>query len=244
MGDRTGISWTGKTWNPWHGCRKVSRGCAHCYMYREKAAYGQDPTAVVRSKTTFRDPLRWREPARVFTCSWSDFFIEEADAWRDEAWAIIRETPHLTYQILTKRPERIGGRLPWGPDEAPWPHVWLGISAEDQRALDARIFDLIRAEAAVRFLSLEPLLGPISLEDYVMTRADQASGVLVNAIDWIILGGESGPGHRQMEVAWLEALVRQGREAGVPVFVKQDAGPRPGRQGRIPDAYWVREMPR
>src|SRR3990167_11527130 len=108
MSDKTHINWTEATWNPWHGCIKVSPGCKNCYMYREKNRYGQDPAVVVRSKpATFNAPLKWKEPARVFTCSWSDFFIKQADPWRDEAWDIIYQTPHLTYLILTKRPERI-----------------------------------------------------------------------------------------------------------------------------------------
>lgn len=113
MGKNSGIEWTDHTWNPWQGCLKVSPGCKQCYMYRDKKRYGQDPMVVVRSKPgTFRKPLQWKQPAKVFTCSWSDFFIEQADNWIDDAWNIIRQTPHLTYQILTKRPENIKDRLP------------------------------------------------------------------------------------------------------------------------------------
>lgn len=115
MSVSTKIAWTDATWNPWQGCRKVSQGCKNCYMYAEKTRYGQDPATVVRSKdATFYAPFKWEKQAvkageqrKVFTCSWSDFFIEEADTWRDEALAIIAMTPHLTYQILTKRPERM-----------------------------------------------------------------------------------------------------------------------------------------
>ena len=114
MGANSTIEWTEGTWNPWHGCLKVSPGCAHCYMYRDKRRYGQNPTAVVRSKTAFDAPLKWKEPKTIFTCSWSDFFIAEADAWRKDAWEVIRRSPQHTYQILTKRPERISGHLPKG----------------------------------------------------------------------------------------------------------------------------------
>ena len=107
MGNKTGIEWCTSTWNPWRGCHKLRAGCKNCYMFREQNQYGHDPNIVVRSKTTFNDPLKWKEPAKVFVNSWSDFFIEEADPWRDEAWDIMRRTPHLTYQILTKRPENI-----------------------------------------------------------------------------------------------------------------------------------------
>src|SRR2546425_12201725 len=115
MGENTNISWTNHTWNPWQGCRKVSPGCKHCYAERlVEDRMGRDFKEIRRSSlTTFNTPLRWKEKAFVFTCSISDFFIEEADAWRDEAWEIIRQTPYLTYQILTKRPERIEEHLPW-----------------------------------------------------------------------------------------------------------------------------------
>src|ERR1051325_11572731 len=110
-------------------------------MYREKKHYGQDPTKVVRAKTTFNDPLKWQRnyhrgmvgKLKIFTCSWSDFFIEEADEWRPEAWEIIRKTPEFIYQILTKRPERIIGNIPWITE--PWPNVWLGVSVENETAL-------------------------------------------------------------------------------------------------------------
>lgn len=174
MSEHTNIAWTDATWNPWHGCEKVSPGCKHCYMYREKQRYGQDPRNVTRSKTTFRAPLKWTKPARVFTCSWSDFFIEEADPWRDEAWEIIRQTPHLTYQILTKRPERMAGRLPWTTE--PWPHVWLGVSVEDQANADARIPLLLDTPAAVRFLSVEPLLAAVDLRAWLLGWCPKCKG--------------------------------------------------------------------
>lgn len=116
------IEWTQATWNPWHGCIKVSEGCRYCYMYRDKTRYGQNPKIISKSKTTFDDPLKWAEPQLIFTCSWSDWFIDAADDWRDEAWEIIRKSPHHTFQILTKRPERIADHLPsdWG---AGWDNV-------------------------------------------------------------------------------------------------------------------------
>src|SRR3990167_2289790 len=117
MGERTAIEWTDATWNPWRGCTKVSPGCASCYMFRDQERYGHDPSVVVRAApSTFEAPLIWerklldklpdsglaKPPARmlVFTCSWSDWFHADADPWREEAWAIIHDTPHLTYQIL------------------------------------------------------------------------------------------------------------------------------------------------
>ena len=218
MGAHTAIEWTEKTWNPWQGCRKVSPGCAHCYMYRDKARYGQNPRVVVRSAPrTFTAPLTWPDPAFVFTCSWSDFFIEDADAWRAEAWAIIQRTPHLTYQILTKRPERIA--LPW--TTAPWSHVWLGVSVESP-AYVSRIATLQRTPATVRFLSLEPLLAPLP-------------ALPLDGIHWVIVGGESGPGHRPLALDWVRAIRDQCLAARVPFFFKQVGGLRPMSGGRLLD---------
>src|SRR5690349_7168633 len=117
MADKTKIQWADSTVNFWHGCHKVSEGCKFCYMFRDKQRYGQDPEIVVRAKAaSFDKALHWKDPRRIFTCSWSDFFIEDADAWRADAWEIIRHTPQPTWLILTKRPERIAECLPpdWG----------------------------------------------------------------------------------------------------------------------------------
>lgn len=223
MGDLTGIQWTQKTWNPWQGCTKVSPGCAHCYMYRDKTRYGQDPATVIRSApATFYAPCKWKDPALVFTCSWSDWFHETADPWRLEAWAIIRQTPHLTYQILTKRPERIADCLPtdWGDG---YPNVWLGTSVENQR-WTTRIDTLLSVPARVRFLSCEPLLGPIDLDPWLWEEAGPGwagSNPADPGLDWVIVGGESGPQARRMDADWARSLVDHCREAGVAVFVKQ-----------------------
>ena len=229
MGAETGIGWTNKTWNPWHGCTPVSPGCDNCFMFQQKRQYGQDPEVVVRSKTTFDAPLRWHDPALVFTCSWSDWFHVAADPWRDEAWGIIGRTPHLTYQILTKRPARIRGRLPWGDYGDPWPNVWLGVSIESRVYLYRA--DVLRtAPAALRFLSLEPLLEDLGALD-------------LDGIGWVIVGGESGPRRRSFEVAWLESIVSQCDAAKVPLYVKQDSAFKPGQQGRIPTRLWRHEFP-
>ena len=197
------IEWTDATWNPWHGCHKISPGCKNCYMFREKKMYGQDPNVVVRSKTKFSDPLKWPDAKLVFTCSWSDWFIEEADPWRDEAWDIIRRTPQHTYQILTKRIERAGSWVP----VPPLANVWLGASIEDRAHL-SRIGQLRMTLASLRFLSLEPLLEDLGSLD-------------LRGIDWVIVGGESGAGARPCDLAWIRSIVAQCRKAEVPVFVKQ-----------------------
>lgn len=238
MGERTGIGWTNHTWNPWHGCTKVSPGCDHCYMYAEKRQYGQDPEVVVRSKTTFNNPLKWRERGLVFTCSWSDFFHVVADPWRDEAWNIIRRTPHLTYQILTKRHGRIERNLPadWGNG---YPNVWLGVSGEDQEWYERRWDTLRNIPARVRWVSLEPLLGPIALrlDDTRTTLLGHAKNGQL--LDWVVVGGESGAYYRTMSVAWAEDIAAQCTEGGVPLFVKQDSGPKPGQQGRLSADLWA-----
>lgn len=194
-------------------------------MFREKRQYGQEPTLVVKSKTKFREPLKWKNPALVFTCSWSDWFIEEADnGWRDEAWDIIRATPHLTYQILTKRIERAADHLP--PD---WPlkNVWLGVSVENQEYADRRIPPLLDIPATVRFLSVEPLIGAVDLVSWFdnIDRTRTGSLMRINDfepdIDWVVAGGESGPDSRPSHPGWLRSLRDQCIEADVPFHFKQ-----------------------
>jgi len=202
----------GATYNPWQGCHKVSPACKFCYMFRDKQRYGQDPNVVVRSSpATFNKPLVWAKNRekyghikRVFTCSWSDFFIEEADPWRDEAWDIIRRTPELTYQILTKRPERIG----WIPNGIQ--NVWLGISAENQEWLYKRLFDFLAyTYRATSFLSVEPMLGFVDIRE---CRSN---------IDWVIAGCESGPNARPTNIEWVRDLKNQCQRYGIPFFLKQ-----------------------
>lgn len=268
MPQKSPIEWTDATWNPWHGCHKVSQGCKNCYMFRDKKRYGQDPNAVKRAADkTFYAPLKWSEPRTIFTCSWSDFFIEEADPWRDEAFAIMALTPQHTYQVLTKRPDRMReyladihtpGRigsiaiklreklnitfpnadfkcepLGYGDPGAEWfplPNVMLGVSVEDQKTANERIPLLLQTPAAVRFLSIEPLLAPVDL-----TNKDRMCGSYLEPahvgsnletydrpdIDWVIVGGESGPDARPMHPDWVRSIRDQCQAAGVPFFFKQ-----------------------
>ena len=207
MGKDSSIEWTTHTQNFWVGCRKVSSGCLNCYMFREQERYGNDPTLIRRtSDKTFYAPLAWKEPAYVFTCSWSDFFLEDADGWRDDAWNIIKQTPHLTYQILTKRPHNIEGRLPkdWGNG---YPNVWLGVSVEDPKNL-WRIEELYKYPAALYFVSHEPLLKPHFLERYA-------------PLGWAIIGGESGSDARPMNLDGVLEMIEEFHAYGIPVFVKQ-----------------------
>ncbi len=226
MGQTSAIEWTEATWNPWHGCHKVSPGCAHCYMYRDKRRYGQDPAIVVRSKTCFDAPQKWKEPKMIFTCSWSDFFVAEADEWRNEAWEVIRRTPQHTYQVLTKRPERIHGHLPNG---WPFPNVWLGVSVENP-LFYWRIGLLKQIPASVRFLSLEPLLSSMA-------------SLPLEGVSWVVVGGESGPGCRPMKADWVREIHRQCRKAKVAFFFKQWGGPRKHATGRLLDGKVWDAMP-
>jgi protein gp37 len=232
MGEHTGISWTDATYNPWYGCTKVSPGCAHCYMFSEQRQYGRDPELVTRSKTKFKDPLKWKEPKRIFTCSWSDFFHEAADAWRPEVWDIIRRTPQHTYQILTKRPELVKDRLPadWG---AGYPNVWLGVSVENQR-WTSRIPILQGIPARLRFLSCEPLLGPVNFGEH---------NWMLDGIRWVICGGESGVDAREMNLNWAYDILSDCHSQGKAFFMKQMSGPRPGMRGDIPGDLWIQEIP-
>lgn len=216
MGETSAIQWTDATVNFWTGCKKVSAGCKFCYMYRDKERYGQDPTNVLRtSDKTFYAALKWKESKRIFTCSWSDFFIREADAWRDDAWKVIRDTPQHQWQILTKRPERIKKCLPddWGEG---YPNVWLGVSVESDAMTNVdRIKYLLGVPAAIKFISFEPLIGFVAHH-------------FVADVDWIIIGGESGNEtgkyrYRKCELRWIEFIIQEYRNSfpNTAIFVKQ-----------------------
>lgn len=169
----------------------------------------------------------------MFTCSWSDFFIEEADNWIDEAWEIIKRTPHLTYQILTKRPQNIKDRLPddWGDG---WPNVWLGVSIESKKYL-WRIEALDQIPAAIKFISYEPALEYVDFTAYS------------SVIDWIISGGESGPDPRPADIKWFEQVRDDCQRNGIAYFHKQHGGPKRTRGvwgGRELDGRIWGEMPK
>lgn len=206
------ISWTNDTWNPFQGCTKISAGCVNCYMYRDKVRYGQDPTKVVKSSpATFNAPLTKFKGPLVFTCSWSDFFHDDINpAWVDDAWDIIRKTPHLIYQILTKRPENIKDLLPgdWGNG---WPNVWLGVTVEAKKYL-WRLETLDKIPAMVKFVSWEPALEYVDFTTYAPM------------LDWVIAGGESGPNYRPAKIEWFQAVRDDCIKNSIPFFFKQHGG--------------------
>ena len=232
MGRHTKIEWASSSWNPWMGCQKVSEGCKNCYMFRDQKRYGHDPAVLRRSKTTFYDPLKWKEPRRIFVCSWSDFFWEEVpDQWRMEAFTIMHSAPQHTFLLLTKRPQNMETMLPEGWTEGMWhqvPNVWLGVSVENQ-AREERIPILLQTPATVHFVSAEPLLGPLDLRDWLpdpgLRRRTNAQFKAAAALDWVITGGESDPSNpRLMDLDWARNIRDQCQRAGVAYFHKQHGG--------------------
>lgn len=241
---RTNISWTDHTVNFWTGCKKVSSGCKYCYMYRDQERFKKDPTEVLRvSQSTINNHLREAKPGdKIFTCSFSDFFIEEADQWREWAWDIIRAHPQFVWQILTKRPERIKQCLPadWGDG---WDNVWLGVSVENQEAANLRIPILLSIPAKVRWLSCEPLLEAVDIsyipapddDDAGASRIHPLTGRRVDMgrpcretgkIDWVVIGGESGNEigpyrYRPCEAEWIYNMIIDCLKNDTAVWVKQ-----------------------
>lgn len=285
-----GIAWTEQTWNPVRGCSRVSEGCRHCYAERVAARFSGPGLPyeglakrvggearwtgkVVMVPEHLADPLRWKRPRRVFVNSMSDLFHEAlSDEQIDQVFAVMALAGRHTFQVLTKRAERMRdymqrtarrieplevaaralgytlkfegldgkqyGLVPW-----PIPNVWLGVSVEDQKTADERIPHLIGTPAAVRWASYEPALGPVDFR----AKCEQCSGLgrmygptweekdswpcrkcdgsgrapRMSALDWIVVGGESGPGAREFKASWARSTVAQCRAAGVSVFVKQ-----------------------
>lgn len=220
------IQWTDYTWNPWIGCRKVSAGCDYCYMHR--MMHNNSPSTVrMNSPKAFNKPLFIKGSQKIFTCSMSDFFIEEADVWRPDAWKIIKNTPQHTYLILTKRVGRIKHCLPldWGNG---YPNVILGTSIEDQSLINRMVIlsKLKSSSSSFRlFISAEPLIGPI---DFLLNQKLEDAFKLM---DWIIVGGESGkapvgtPGvlycYRPTQSAWFDQIIAQCSKYQIPCFIKQ-----------------------
>jgi protein gp37 len=234
MPTKSNIEWTEMTWNPVTGCTKISQGCKHCYaerMAKRLTAMGSDRYRNGFRVTLHPDlldvPHKWRQPRVVFVNSMSDLFHEDIpDAFIQRVFATMRDCPQHTFQVLTKRAERLAALAPM----LPWPHnVWMGVSVEDARVVN-RIGYLQKAPAAVRFLSLEPLIGPLE-------------GLRLEGIDWAIVGGESGPRARPMKPEWVKSIVRQCRAASVAFFFKQWGGVRKDMTGRKLNGTFYNEMP-
>jgi protein gp37 len=234
MATTSSIEWTEMTWNPVTGCRKVSQGCKHCYaerMAKRLHAMGSDRYRNGFEPTLQEDlidlPKRWRKPRIIFVNSMSDLFQEEVpDDFIRRVFDTMRDCPQHTFQILTKRSERLRDL---GPSLS-WPkNVWMGVSVENDRVVD-RIRHLALVPAKVRFLSCEPLIGPLAR-------------LPLKNIHWVIVGGESGPGARPMNPVWVESLHEQCSQAGVAFFFKQWGGVRKDMTGRELHGRTYDEMP-
>lgn len=211
MSDRSAIEWTEATWNPVTGCTQISPGCAHCYAKRFAERFRDVPGHpyeqgfdVVLRRDRLSQPFAWKRPRTIFVNSMSDLFHEDVpDAYISSVFEVMERAHWHTFQILTKRPERAAMLAP----VLPWPvNVWLGVSVENQRWA-SRIDSLRIIDAHVRFLSCEPLLGPLDLD--------------LSGIHWVIAGGESGPRARPMRLSWVRAVRDQCIVAGIPFFFKQ-----------------------
>ncbi|QFU90934.1 Phage protein Gp37/Gp68 [Amycolatopsis sp. YIM 10] len=243
MSDGSSIEWTEATWNPTTGCDRVSAGCDNCYaltLAKRLKAMGSakyqndgDPRTsgpgfgVATHTAALGEPFRWRQPRRVFVNSMSDLFHAKVPIdFVRRVFAVMEATPQHTYQVLTKRSRRIR-RVAQSLD---WPaNLWLGVSVEDERVVD-RIDDLREVPAAVRFLSCEPLLGPLP-------------ELNLDGIGWVIVGGESGPGARPMAATWATEIRDQCQRAAVPFFFKQWGGRTPKAGGRELDGRTWSEYP-
>ena len=222
MSGKTEIAWATHSWNPVTGCSQVSPGCAHCYakaMTERMGINGGDFSVVQYHPERLAWPRSVGKPAAIFVNSMSDLFHEALDIDDLRAiWDVILEVRRHRYLILTKRPDRMAQWAGWAPTPS---HLWLGTSIENQRHADRA--DWLREAAIVEdeahtFLSLEPLLGPVELD--------------LTGIDWVIVGGESGPRHRPMAVEWATSVRDQCLDAGVPFFFKQHGGLTPKAGGR------------
>ena len=248
MGDKSAIEWTDATWNPTTGCDRISPGCAHCYALDLAArlkAMGSTAYQVDGDPRTsgpgfglqlhperLEIPLTWTRRRRIFVDSMSDLFHPDVPSWfLAKVWRVMARAPQHTFQILTKRPERMRAWVT-ASDEVTvptLPNVWLGTSVENAR-WRVRVDELRETPAAIRFLSCEPLLGPLGELDLL-------------GIDWVIAGGESGPEHRPVKVEWIREIRDQCVDAGVPFLFKQWGGRTSKSGGRELDGRTWDEFP-
>lgn len=238
MAEQSNIEWTRSTFNPWWGCTKVSPGCDHCYAERDAHRFGTEwgPDAERRffGDEHWNKPRQWNAKAakeqavdpkaqwRVFCASMADVFDNAVpQEVRERLWTLIDETPNLTWLILTKRIGNVGSMLPDRWSVTLPRNVWLGISVVNQQEADRDIPKLLLVKAAVRWLSMEPLLGPVDLRQAHMTKERLPNWPAPTRVDWVVVGGESGPHARPMNPFWAFSLRDQCAEAGVPFLFKQ-----------------------
>jgi protein gp37 len=239
VSDHSTIEWTDATWNPVRGCTKISPGCAHCYAETFAERFRGVPGHPYEKGFDLRtvpeklvEPLRWATPRMIFVNSMSDLFHKDVpDDYIVRVAQVMRVANWHTYQVLTKRSERLRDLLRSKlADVSDLPHIWWGVSVENQKHGLPRIEHLRAAPASVRFLSVEPLL-------------EDLGRVILDGINWVIVGGESGPGARPMQKNWVISLRDQCRESGVPFFFKQWGGCRKGEAGRKLDGMTYDELP-
>jgi len=234
MSQKSKIEWTEASWNPVTGCGKISPGCKNCYAERLAARLQAMGCHRYRNgfKVTLQEdivelPLEWRQPKLIFVNSMSDLFHKEIPSdFIVKVFDTMKRASWHTFQVLTKRSDRLVSLSPY----LPWPeNVWMGVSVESPRYV-SRIHDLAKVTSAVRFLSLEPLLAPIPR-------------LPLRSIDWVIVGGESGPGAREMKPEWVRQIRKQCRDKGVAFFFKQWGGTNKKAAGRVLDGRAYDEMP-
>ena len=210
----------GESWGPWRGCVKVSEACRFCYAERQMDRYPNNFNFKVpkkAAKATFNAPLhesgRFRKPTLIFVCPWSDFFLREADAWRDEAWGVIRTAKQHIFRICTKRPDRIQSCLPSDWPKGGYPNVWLGVSVEQNRWV-TRMDELRKVDCALRWVSAEPVLEKLDLTAHL------------KGYSWLVSGGESGSADRirHSDPDWFVFLRDQARKARIPYLHLQNGG--------------------
>lgn len=234
MADKSAIEWTEATWNPVTGCDEVSPGCAHCYARTFAERFRGVPGHPYEQGFDLRmwperleQPLKWARPRMIFVNSMSDLFHEDIPVeYIERVFEVMGRAEHHTFQILTKRHERLAALaavLPWHAN------VWMGVSIENRRFVERADY-LREVDAAVRFISAEPLLGPLEALD-------------LSDIDWLIAGGESGHRHRPVKIEWLRDLRDSCIDEGVAYFFKQWGGHRPKSGGRLLDGRTWDEMP-
>ena len=276
MGDSSSIEWTDATWNPVTGCSKVSPGCAHCYAEALTHRFADEWTAprlpwtpdnaaenVILRPDRLEQPLHWKKPRMVFVNSMSDLFHDQVpDEFIAKVFDVMAHAPQHTFQVLTKRPERMHALLnEWAlfdyaendPQLMPLSNVWLGVSIENRRFV--RRADYLReTPAAVRFISAEPLLGPLAYDQLVTEHPDDdgewewadgfdGEGLDLDGIDWLIAGGESGPKARTMDPRWVRDLRDLADASQTAFFFKQWGGRTPKANGRELDGRTWDEMP-
>lgn len=250
---KSSIEWTDFSWNPTVGCKMVSPGCAHCYaeviarrlkemrLIEYQDVIGENGRWTGRAAAIpkrLSEPLKWKNPSRIFVDSMSDLFHDDiSDSFIDQVFETMHRAHWHRFQILTKRPARMAEYINarYAPGRSwPLPNVWLGVSVENQAAARERIPLLLDTMAVVRFLSCEPLLEPLQLGEFLGRREPDGRGGDDSMIHWVIVGGESGQHARPMDIEWARDLLAQCRRAGVRFFMKQLGG-FPDRRGQLED---------